>query len=161
MEFRVLGPDDVGHMHAMLSLFGRAFGDADTYESARPGTDYLAALLGSPGFVAVAALSAGLVVGGLAAYVLPKFEQARSEVYIYDLAVDEPFRRRGIATGLIDQLRAVAAERGAWVIYVQADRGDGPAVALYSKLGVGEDVLHFDIRPQSPTSQEGRTRRCT
>jgi aminoglycoside 3-N-acetyltransferase I len=141
-------------MLSMLSLFGRAFGDADTYESARPGAGYLVALLGSPGFVAVAALSADRVVGGLAAYVLPKFEQARSEVYIYDLAVDEPFRRRGVATGLIDRLRTVAAECGAWVIYVQADRGDGPAVALYSKLGVGEDVLHFDISPHREGAAE-------
>jgi len=131
----------------MLSLFGRAFGDVDTYESARPDVGYFADLLGSPGFVAVAALHDAFVVGGITAYVLPKFEQARSEVYIYDLAVDESFRRRGIATGLIDKVRAVAAERGAWILYVQADRGDDPAVALYSKLGVGKDVLHFDFQP--------------
>jgi aminoglycoside 3-N-acetyltransferase I len=31
------------------------------------------------------------------------------------------------------------------VIYVQADHGDGPAIELYTKLGVREDVLHFDI----------------
>ena len=37
------------------------------------------------------------MVGGLAAYVLPKFEQERSEVCIYDLAVAEPHRRQGIA----------------------------------------------------------------
>jgi aminoglycoside 3-N-acetyltransferase I len=30
-------------------------------------------------------------------------------------------------------------------VYVQADRGDAPAIALYSKLGVQEQVLHFDI----------------
>jgi aminoglycoside 3-N-acetyltransferase I len=29
--------------------------------------------------------------------------------------------------------------------YVQADQGDNPAIALYTKLGVREDVLHFDI----------------
>jgi aminoglycoside 3-N-acetyltransferase I len=135
-------------MHAMLSLFGRAFDDPDNYESARPGAAYLAELLGSPNFIAVAALHAGCVVGGLAAYVLPKFEQARSEVYIFDLAVDEPFRRRGVAAGLIDAVRAVAADRGAWVVYVQADRGDAPAVALYSRLGVGEEVLHFSFPPR-------------
>jgi hypothetical protein len=32
-------------------------------------------------------------------------------------------------------------------MFVQADRGDDPAIALYSKLGVREDVLHFDIPP--------------
>jgi ribosomal protein S18 acetylase RimI-like enzyme len=147
VEFRVLGPADVGHMRSMLSMFGRAFEDPDTYDSARPTDEYLADLLGSPGFIAVAAVHDGCVVGGLAAYVLTKFEQARSEIYIYDLAVDESFRRRGVARGLIDKLRGVAADRGVGVIYVQADRGDDPAVALYSTFGAGEEVLHFDIAP--------------
>ena len=31
------------------------------------------------------------------------------------------------------------------MIFIQADRGDGPAIAFYSKLGRREDVLHFDI----------------
>lgn len=30
---------------------------------------------------------------------------------------------------------------------VQADHGDDAAIALYTKLGVREDVLHFDIPP--------------
>jgi len=49
----------------------------------------------------------------------------------------------------MDTVRRVAAERGVWVFYVQADREDAPAIALYSKLGMREDVLHFDIRPHS------------
>lgn len=147
MELRILGPNDVACLESLLSLFGRAFADPESYDSARPGPDYLAGLLANPAFVAVAALHGGDVVGGLAAYVLPKFEQARSEVYIYDLAVEESYRRQGIATALIDRLRGVAVERGAWVIYVQADPEDAPAVALYSKLGRREDVLHFDIVP--------------
>ena len=74
-------------------------------------------------------------------------EQARTEICIYDLAVDEAFRRRGIATAMIEELKAVARARGAYVIYVQADHGDDAAIALYTKLGVREDVLHFDIPP--------------
>jgi aminoglycoside 3-N-acetyltransferase I len=31
------------------------------------------------------------------------------------------------------------------MIFVQADVGDEPAIALYSRLGIREDVLHFDI----------------
>ena len=82
-----------------------------------------------------------------AAYDLQKFEQQRSEIYIYDLAVAATHRRRGIATALINALRAIGAARGAWVIYVQADTGDddAPAIALYESLGVRENVLHFDI----------------
>src|SRR3546814_11981030 len=76
----------------------------------------------------------------IAAYVLPKFEQERSEIYIYDLAVAQAHRRQGIATAMIDELRRIASQRGAWVIYVQADLGDEPAIALYTKLGMREDV---------------------
>ena len=85
------------------------------------------------------------VVGGLAAYELEKFEQARSEVYIYDLAVREDHRRRGVATGLIRALGRIAKERGAYVMFVQADPQDAPAIRLYESLGSREDVHHFDI----------------
>ena len=77
----------------------------------------------------------------------PKFEQTRSEFYIYDLAVDADYRRQGVATALIAQLQQVAAERNIYVIFVQADYGDDPAIALYNKLGTQEEVLHFDIAP--------------
>ena len=55
-----------------------------------------------------------------------------------------------VSTALIGALRDIAKARGAWVIYVQADPGDDPAVALYTKLGVREDVMHFDIGVREP-----------
>ena len=140
-----LAAADLGLLHAMLAMFGEAFGEAETYGAARPSEHYLERLLGSDRFVALAAVEQGAVVGGLAAYVLDKFEQERSEIYIYDLAVAEPHRRTGIATALIEALKPIAAELGAYVIFVQADPVDAPAVALYSNLGKREDVLHFDI----------------
>ena len=76
--------------------------------------------------MALVALVGQEVVGGLVAYELDKFERARRELYIYDLAVAEAHRRRGIATALIQRLREIAVERRAYVIYVQADYGDDP-----------------------------------
>jgi aminoglycoside 3-N-acetyltransferase I len=146
-DIRQLAPGDTALMVALLDVFGEAFDDPRSYGGARPSADYLTRLLGRDSFIALVALRAGAVVGGLAAYELPKFEQARSEIYIYDLAVLEQHRRQGIAAALIEELRHIAAARGAWVIFVQADHGDDPAIALYSKLGVREDVLHFDIAP--------------
>jgi len=52
-----------------------------------------------------------------------------------------------VATSLIEELKKLAVARGAYVIYVQADRGDDAAIALYTKLGTREDVMHFDILP--------------
>ncbi|MEO8521991.1 MAG: AAC(3)-I family aminoglycoside N-acetyltransferase [Acidobacteriota bacterium] len=146
-SIRRLTPDDVPLMREMLAALGRAFGDVETYTAAQPTAAYLARLLGRDDFFAIAAVNDGAVVGGIAAYELQKFEQERREIYIYDLAVAEEHRRQGIATALIRDLQAIAADRGAYVIFVQADPGDAPAIALYTKLGTREDVLHFDIPP--------------
>lgn len=136
-------------MERMLTTFGDAFDEVETYSSSRPSAAYLRRLLGSDTFIALAALKGDGVVGGIAAYELRKFEQERSEIYLYDLAVVEAHRRKGIATALIMELKKIAASRGADVIFVQADLGDEPAIALYTKLGAREEVLHFDIAPES------------
>jgi aminoglycoside 3-N-acetyltransferase I len=145
VEIRRLGPDSGGEMGAMVGLFGEAFDERDTYDGARPGADYLRRLLARDHFIAIAAFDGVALVGGIAAYLLDKFERERSEIYIYDLAVASSHRRRGIATAMIRALQAIAAERGAHVIFVQADLGDDPAIALYASLGIREEVLHFDI----------------
>ncbi len=145
VNIRQLASDDAALMEAMLTTFGEAFDEVETYSVARPSAAYLERLLGSDHFIALAALKNGSVMGGIAAYELQKFERERSEIYIYDLAVARTHRREGIATALIQELKKIAAARAAYVIFVQADRGDAPAIALYTKLGVREDVLHFDI----------------
>jgi aminoglycoside 3-N-acetyltransferase I len=146
-QVRVLGVDDVDTLRGLLAMFARAFDDPASYTAHPPGDAYLRDLLASPTFVAIAACAGEAVIGGLCGYVLPKFEQARAEFYLYDLAVDEAWRRQGVATALIEETRRLARSRGIWVIFVQADLGDDPAIALYTRLGVREDVLHFDIDP--------------
>lgn len=138
---------DLEKLKNLLKVFAHAFEEPGTYQDAVPSDEYLQSLLASDGFIAVAAIADGKVVGGLAAYVLKKFEQERSEIYIYDLAVHEDHRRRHIATGSINKLREIAREVGSYVIFVQADHGDDPAIKLYESLGTREDVLHFDIVP--------------
>ncbi|WP_027729440.1 AAC(3)-I family aminoglycoside N-acetyltransferase [Variovorax paradoxus] len=144
-EVRQLSADDGPLMTELLAVFGKAFDEPAAYAARRPRPAYLRQLLGSDYFIALAAREGSQVIGGLAAYELRKFEQERSEIYIYDLAVAAGHRRRGVATALIRELQRIGAERGAYVIFVQADPPDAPAVALYTKLGVREDVLHFDI----------------
>ena len=132
-------------MGALLDLFGDAFNEVETYSAARPGKGYMERLLGQDHVIALTAVKDGSVVAGLVAYELQKFEQERSEIYVYDLAVATNCRRQGMATTLFQVLKAIAVERGTHVIFVQADQDDEPAIALYSKLGTREDVHHFDI----------------
>ena len=142
---RRLGAGDLALMDGLLTMFGEAFEEIDAYGRARPSAGYLRRLLGSETFIALAAVKDGAVIGGLAAYELPKFEQERSEIYIYDLAVAAAHRRQGVATALIEQVKVIAAARGAWVVFVQTEQDNAPAVALYSKLGTREDAAQFDI----------------
>jgi aminoglycoside 3-N-acetyltransferase I len=136
---------DVALMESLMVVFGEAFDEVETYRQNRPSESYLRQLLKNDYFIAIVAIKAGEVVGGLTAYELKKYDQERSEIYIYDLAVGAAHRREGIATALIQKLKEIAAARTAYVIFVQADIGDDPAIELYTKLGVREDVLHFDI----------------
>ncbi|SDB69783.1 AAC(3)-I family aminoglycoside N-acetyltransferase [Belnapia rosea] len=145
-----LQPGDAPLFRRLNTLFGEAFGDRETYGAEPPTEAYLEALLAKEHVIALVARIGEAVVGGLVAYELDKFERMRREVYLYDLAVDAGYRRRRIATALIGQLRAIAAARGAWVVFVQADHGDEPAIALYDGLGSREAVLHFDIAAESP-----------
>lgn len=147
MSFAIqhIGCHDLQMFDQLMTMFGHAFDDVATYTGKRPDSAYVQGLLAKDYFIALAAVQDDQVIGGLAAYELQKFEQQRSEIYIYDLAVDASYRRQGVATALINHLKQIAADRGAYVIFVQADLVDDPAIALYSKLGIREDVLHFDI----------------
>jgi aminoglycoside 3-N-acetyltransferase I len=138
---------DLDLLKQMLELFAEVFDDYAAYQDKIASDSYLQSRLSDDSFIALAAVIDGKVVGALAGYVLKKFEQERSEIYIYDLGVIESCRRRGIATGLINEVRAIARDIGSYVIFVQADVGDEPAIKLYESLGTREDVHHFDIIP--------------
>ena len=145
VTYRRLRAGDAGLFRGLNAVFADAFGDHETYRGDPPTDAYLNGLLARDHVIAIAALMDGRVLGGLVAYELDKFERMRREIYIYDLAVAAEYRRRRVATDVIDHLRGIAAERGVHGIFVQADRDDDPAIALYGSLGTRECLLHFDI----------------
>jgi aminoglycoside 3-N-acetyltransferase I len=147
IAIRRLTTGDVEAARDLNALYADAFADHETYRRDHPDDAWLARQLAKDAIILLVARIDGRIVGGLTAYELPKFEAARSEIYLYDLAVCANVRRRGVATALITELQHIAADIDAWAVFVQADYGDDPAVALYTKLGVREDVMHFDLPP--------------
>lgn len=143
--YKQLISSDAPQLIELLKVFAEAFGEPDTYLGKVPSAGYLQRLLGKEDFIVLVARDHERVVGGLAAYVLEKFEQERREVYIYDLAVLQAHRGHGVATQLIEKLGTLAKDRGAYVIFVQADKGHTPAIKLYSSLGKREETYNFDI----------------
>ncbi len=145
---RRLKSGDTAPLRALLNVFRVAFAEPDSERQYEPDDGYINTLLSDPTCVVLVACNdRDDVVGGLVAYELRKFERPQSELYLYDLAVDDRFRRQGIATELIERLGQIGVAAGAYVIFVQADTVDAPAVALYTKLciSIEADVLHFDI----------------
>ena len=157
--YRQLTCADVSLLKDLLRVFADAFGEVDTYQRSIPSDDYLTRLLSKQHFIAVVAKEGEEVVGGLAAYELDKFEQDRREIYIYDLAVVGRHRRKGVATGMIGELARIASERNVYVIFVQANPADGPAMALYESLGTKEIAYHFDIEVPAAVPQHRGTGR--
>jgi aminoglycoside 3-N-acetyltransferase I len=128
------------------ALFADAFEDEDNYAKSLPTKAYIEKWLANDDHIALVALLNDEVIGGLVAYTLHKFEQQRSEVYIYDLAVATAHQRKGIGKLLINKLRDVAKQQGSSVIFVQADENDD-AVHFYESLQPIETIRtrNFDF----------------
>src|SRR3954453_3672009 len=107
VTLRRLTPTDVPLLRQLNAVFGEAFAERETYTAEPPSDAYLEGLLAKEHVIALAALAGEEVLGGLVAYELDKFERARRELYIYDLAVGGEHRRQGIPTALIEHLREI------------------------------------------------------
>jgi ribosomal protein S18 acetylase RimI-like enzyme len=74
-----------------------------------------------------------------------------TEMFLYELGVDERVRRRGIGTALVRALAERARERGCYGMWVLTDRANDAARGTYRKAGAAEEsdqvMLGWDLRP--------------
>ena len=72
------------------------------------------------------------------------------ELFLNELGVDEPFRRRGAASALVEELRSLGRELGCATIWVLTDEANAAAMATYRRAGGvwdGERQVMFEIAP--------------
>ncbi|HEX5781279.1 MAG TPA: GNAT family N-acetyltransferase [Solirubrobacteraceae bacterium] len=123
MEIRALGPGDDEAVVAAQHLFdGPAKAEATARFLAEPGSHLLVGYVeGEP---------AGFVSG-----VEVTHPDKGTEMFLYELAVDEAHRRRGHGRALIGALATLARERGCTGMFVFVDDDNEAGRAVYRSAG--------------------------
>ncbi|MFF8604550.1 GNAT family N-acetyltransferase [Streptomyces sp. NPDC015346] len=74
------------------------------------------------------------------------------EMCLYELSVDEAYRRRGVGRALTEALMAEARARGCYDVWVGVDTDNGPALATYRSAGARDEGVftmltwEFDVK---------------
>lgn len=141
IEYKKLEVGDLNRLTELVKVYEKVF---EMKDFALPDAAYLQSLLEKESVIFYAAIFGGKVGGGLTAHVLPSTYFPSSEVYIYDLAVETEFQRKGIGRELINSLKNYCAGLRLKEIFVQADLEDEYALDFYRATGgVAESVVHF------------------
>jgi aminoglycoside 3-N-acetyltransferase I len=131
-------------LQKLIRLFAAVFEDVD---SEMPDAAYLENLLARPDFLALAVVHNNAVVGGLTGYELQKYQSKASEFFVYDIAVDPAFQRRGLGTRLIARLTEICRERGITHFFVDAHQDDVHALKFYESMTQRQDaVVQFSFK---------------
>jgi ribosomal protein S18 acetylase RimI-like enzyme len=73
-----------------------------------------------------------------------------TEMFLYELAVDEAFRRRGIGKALVGELLSIARALGCYDMWVLTDNDNDAALATYRSTGTTDESSHvmltWDLR---------------
>jgi ribosomal protein S18 acetylase RimI-like enzyme len=123
VHIRVLRPGDDGLVAAASHLFdGPARVDATARFLAEDGHHLLVAYEGEQ--------PVGFVTG-----VEVTHPDKGTEMFVYELAVDGPFRRNGIGRALVERLVTVARAAGCYGMWVLTDEDNDAARATYEGAG--------------------------
>ncbi len=127
----------------MIGIFKAEFESEGT---GLPSDEYLTQLLHKEYFGVFVAKNGNQVVGGATTYELIKYYSEKSELYSYDIAIQNGFQNLGIGKKLMAYIKEYGSENGMESVYVQAESDNILAVRFYeTTIGLGEKVQHFTM----------------
>lgn len=136
-----LSANELNEFLELIRVFEDVF---EMKEFQMPNPNYLQSLLERDDFFVFVSKLEGKVVAGLTAYLLRQYYSERPLVYIFDLAVQTKWQRKGIGKTLIESINLYCKEQGMEEVFVQADVVDDYALEFYKSTGGHpEDVVHF------------------
>lgn len=138
MQIIRLGPSDDDLVHKAAHLFDEP-----------PREDATRRFLGDPAHHLFIAYEHETPVGFVSGVEVTHPDKG-TEMFLYELGVDEAFRRRGIGRALTAALAELARERGCVGMFVLTEVGNEAALATYRSSGAGRDpdswvMLEWDL----------------
>lgn len=135
MEIRRLSVDDAAF--AMVA--------ARTFKGRMPDAECMEDFLADSKNVLLVAEEEGTPLGFLLAYRLPRWEQARPMMFLYEIEVLEPYRRQGIGRALMGEIKRRSRQMGCLKLFLITNASNATAMAMYESTGAhrsaGDDVL--------------------
>ena len=105
------------------------------FDHGRPDPEAVRTYLADPRNVFLLAFEGSEAVGFLRATELSQLTSRRKHMFLYEISVDEKFRRRGIGKALVNALLNDCHDRGFAEVFVFTDPANAAAVALYRSTG--------------------------
>jgi ribosomal protein S18 acetylase RimI-like enzyme len=133
VDIRLIGGEDVDAVVDASALFD---GPARRADAAR--------FLRSPGHFIFLAYDDDAPVGFVSGVEMTHPDKG-TEMFLYELAVAEPYRRRGIGVALVGALRDLARARGCYDMWVLTDADNVAALAAYRSSGSGDPSPHVMV----------------
>ena len=127
MEILRLGPGDADSVVAAAHLF-----------DSQPKPDATARFLAEPNHHLLVAYEEGLPVGFVSG-VETTHPDKGTEMFLYELSVDEAYRRRGIGGNLVRRLADLARSAGCYGMWVGTEDTNIAALATYEGAGARRD----------------------
>ena len=127
VDIRRLGPGDEEAVHAA----GFLFDDAPEPEATRR-------FLAEPTHHLLVAYDPDDRPVGFVSGVETTHPDKGTELFLYELGVDEPVRRHGVGAALVEALVALARERGCYGVWTGTEPGNAAARATYARAGAHE-----------------------
>jgi len=139
MKVRRLTPADAD-LGASLIAKLKLRGDA-----AAPTRSQMSAWLADPCHILLAAVADGdAPVGYAVAYLMERVDGTGPMLFFYEIEVAPSARRRGVGRLLVAEMRRIAEHVGAVKMWVETDRSNMPARALYSD-GQGQESDELSV----------------
>ena len=105
--------------------------------------------LANPANYLLIADAEGDVGGFLMAYRLNRADREASQMFVYEIGVAMPWRGQGLASTLVEEIKALARAEGMFEVFVLTSRDNERARRLYARTGglVEDDAAVLFVYP--------------